>query len=331
MNMAESVRAAFRTRAVIDWIELAVTLKSGTQFRYVQAALRSILGLTTPPYVEAVKAGAGGVATRFVFRLHDAHAATSRELERITAALALVHPFAEPPEVTSIELALDFYSRHDPNAVPGLVHRLQSSIEARGNPRQFDPDKAPTPKHGNRYLNPDLPEPVSGLNLDPRLNLRIGNAGDPVQWQIYDKRTDNNRQPIDASQRRARAEFTLTGEELATRVFGPNVGSRLATLTDLRAFRFETLAGLLHFRQFKPIEAITDDPVVTMTLTKLGSMREHGITNYPLGSVATYRDSRRPTNVGRTAMRKHSRHTVADAELNDIARRTLKALTRRFA
>lgn len=329
MSAPVSVRAAFRTQAVIDWIELAVTLQSGTQFRYVQAALRSILGLVTPPYVKPVNAGAGGVATCFILRLHDARAASLREVERITGALALVRPFVKPPEVTGIELALDFYSRSTPNAVPAIVHRLQSSIAAYGdNPRQFDPDKAPQPKHGNRFLNRDRPEPVTGLALDPRLNLRIGNAGDAVQWQVYDKRTDNNRQPIDPSLRRARAEFTLSGKELAKRVIGPNVGSRLATLDDLRTFRFETLADLLHFRQFKPIEAVTDDPVAARELAKL---REHGIVNYSPGSVAFYRDGRRPNENGRRATRKHSKHTVADAELNDIARRTLKALTARFA
>jgi hypothetical protein len=331
MNGLESVRATFRTRAVIDWIELTVTLKSGTQFRYLQDTLGSVLSLTTRPYVKPVNAGPGNVASRFVLRLHDGHAATLRDLERITAALALAHPLAEPPEVTGIELALDFYSRHDPNAVPGLVHRLQASIEAHGNPRQFDPVKAATPKHGNRYLNPNRPEPVTGLILDPRLNLRIGNAGDAVQWQIYDKRTDNNRKPIEPSQRRARAEFTLTGNELAKRVLGPNAGSRLTTLDDLRTFRFETLARLLHFRQLKPIEAITNNPIHATTLTKLGYLRKHGITNYPLGSVSTYRDSRRPASMGRTTALKHSSHTAADAELNDIARRTLKALTGRFA
>lgn len=332
MSEAVSVRAAFRTRAVIDWIELAVTLKSGTQFRYVQAALHSILGLATRPYVKAVNAGAGGVATRFVLRLHDAHAATLRELERVTGALALAHPFAKPPEVTGIELALDFYSRGDPNAVADMVHRLQSSIEANGkNPRQFDPDKAPKPKHGNRFLNRDRPEPVTGLTLDPRLNLRIGNAGDAVQWQIYDKRTDNNRQPIEPSQRRARTEFTLAGQELAKRVLGPDAGLRLANLADLHTFKFETLACLLHFRQFKPVETISLAPVLASTLPKIKALHEHGIMNYHLGSVATYRDKRRPTDVGRRVPLKHSRHTVADAELNDIARRTLKALTSRFA
>jgi hypothetical protein len=53
--------------------------------------------------------------------------------------------------------------------------------------------------------------------------------------------------------------------------------------------------------------------------------------NHHLGLTATYRDGRRPNDMGRKATRKHSRHTVADAELNDIARRALKALTGRFA
>ena len=331
MNEQPSVRAAFRTRAVIDWIELSVTLESGTQFRYVQNKLQSILELDTPPFVRPVNAGAGNVAKRFAVRLHDAHAATLHELERITTALALAHPFAEPPEVTGIEIALDFDAKHDQNDIPAMVHRLQSSIEAHGNPRQFDPDKAPTPQHGNRFLNPDRPEPVTGLSLDPRLNLRIGNTGDAVQWQIYDKRTDNNRQLIAPGARRARAEFTMTGSELAWRMLGPDAGSRLVTLDDLRTFKFETLANLLHFRQLKPIEDITDDPLVAATLARLGPLRKHGIMNYHLGLTAIYRDGRRPNDIGRKATRKHSRHTVADAELNDIARRALKALTGRFA
>ena len=331
MNGSESVRAAFQTRAVIDWIELSVTLESGTQFRYIQNKLQSILELDTPPFVKPVNPGAGNVAKRFAVRLHDAHAATLRELERITTALALVHPLAEPTQVTGIEIALDFHAKHDQNDIPTMVHRLQSSIAAHGNPRQFDPDKAPAPRHGNRFLNQDRPEPVTGLTLDPRLNLRIGNADDAVQWQIYDKRTDKNRKPIEPEARRARAEFTLTGGELARRVLGPNAGSRLVTLDDLRTFRFETLAKLLHFRQLKPIEAITDDPLFATTLCQLGPLRTHGIMNYDLGLTAVYRDARRPNDMGRKATRKHSRHTVADAELNDITRRALKALTARFA
>ncbi len=331
MNGSESVRAVFRTRAVIDWIELSVMLENGTQFRYVQNELQTILELDTPPFVKPVNAGAGNVAKRFAFRLHDAHAATLHELERVSTALALVYPFTQAPEVTGIEVALDFHAKHDENDIPALVHRLQSSIEAHGNPRQFDPDKAPAPKHGNRFLNPDMPEPVSGLSLDPRLNLRLGNQGDAVQWQIYDKRTDNNREPIPPGARRARAEFTLTGSELARRLLGSNAGSRLVTFDDLRTFKFETLANLLHFRQLKPIDAITDDPLFAATLARLGPMREHGIMNYHLGMTAVYRDGRRPNDMGRKATRKHSRHTVADAELNDIARRALKALTGRFA
>jgi len=331
MSTSGSVRTAFRTRAVIDWIDLAVTLKCGTQFRHVQEKLRSILGITTRPYVRPVNAGAGNVATRFTLRLHDTHAATLHDLERITGALALAYPFAEAPEVIGVEVALDFYSRHDPSAVPGLVLRLQSSIDAKGNPRQYDPQKAAMPKHGNRFLNRERPEPVTGLALDPHLNLRIGDVGDAVQWQVYDKRTDNNGQPIEPSQRRARAEFALTGQELAKHVLGPDAGSRLANLADLQDFKFETLACLLHFRQFKPVETITQAPVLASTLPKVKALHEHGIMNYHLGSVATYRDKRRPTDVGRRVPLKHSRHTVADAELNDIARRTLKALTRRFA
>lgn len=331
MSEQNSVRAEYRTIAVIDWIELAVTLEKGTQFRYVQNELQSILELATPPYVKPFDAGAGGVSKRFAIRLYDDHAATLSELERIMAALALAYPFAAPPEVTGVELALDFYPKHNPDDVPSLVYRLQSSIDARGNPRQFDPEKAPMRKHCNRFLNPDRPEPVTGLNIDSRLNLRIGNMGDAVQWQVYDKRTDNNRKPIAAEERRARAEVTLTANEFAHHVLGLDAGSRPVTLDDLRTFKFETLANLLHFRQFKPIESITRNPLIAAILARLSPHRRYGITNYTFGLTGLYRDGRRPNDKGRKAARKHSRHTVADAELNDIARRSMKALTGRFA
>ena len=263
------VRAAFHTRAVIDWIELTLTLKTETQFRYVQSQLQSILELDTRPFVKPVHPGAGDVSRRFAIRLHNNHAVTLHEIERIMAALALSYPFAAPPEVTSIELAVDFYPRHDPDDIPALVHRLQSSIDARGNPRQFDPHKARNRKHCNRFLNPDKPEPVTGLTLDPSLNLRIGNKGDPLQRQIYDKRTDNNGQPVAPGERRARAEFTEAGHELVWRVLGAKAGSAPVGLDDLRTFKFEKLADLLHFRQFKPVEAIMNNPICAWTLDKI--------------------------------------------------------------
>jgi hypothetical protein len=331
VNTLKTLRVTFKTRAVIDWIELTVTLKKPSQFRYVQRALQTILQTDAITFVRAQDKGPGGSTTQFVFRLHDHHAAKLSELERIMSELALVHPFAAQPEVSGIEIALDFYNRCEPGNVLDLVHRLQLSVAARGNIRQFDPDKAPNPKYGNRFLNSDRPEPVTGLIIDPRLNLRIGDKGDTVQWQIYDKRTDHNRQPIDQSQRRARAEFTLNRDELAKRVFGPDAGSRTVTLGDLRLFRFETLARLLHFRKFKPIERVTDNPVVALALDSQSSLRKYGIANYRQGLVTAYQDKRRPTEVARMGERKFSKDTVADAELNAIVRRKLEALTGTFA
>jgi hypothetical protein len=331
MSRSNSVRASFRTCAVIDWIELTLTLENGTQFRYIQEKLRMILNIETRPHVRPLNPGAGNVATRFVIRIHETHAQTLDNLQKIMTALETAHPFARAPEVTGIELALDFYSRYDPEAVTELVHRLQARIAARGNPRQYDPNKSTLPKNCNRYLNPDRPEPVTGLVIDPSLNLRLGNKVDEIQWQIYDKRTDNNRRLLDPGQRRARAEFTLRGKQLAQRVLGPDAEFRLATLNDLRAFKFETLAGLLHFRKFKNFEITDYVRVVAVTLSKLVPWREQGITNYTLATTVFYQDKRRPNLLGRPAKRKYSRHTVADAELNDIVRRKFKALSGRFA
>lgn len=330
MNAPEKVRAAFKLSAVVDWLELTVTLIRGTQFRYVRMHLGMILQMEKPPAVVPRDATAGGVATQFAIRLQDPHAASLDNLERVMVALALEFPFACPPVVSGIEIAVDFRPRTNEADIADLVHRMQLSIDAHGNPRQYDPGKSPSPRFCNRYLNPDRPEPVTGLKIDPRFNLRIGNHGDAVQYQLYDKRTDNNGKLLAPNQRRARAEFTLSGAELANRVHGADGSSPPVTLDDLRKFRFESLAGLLHFRRFKSVEAITTTPALAKMLEKTLPWREYGITNYNIGMTA-FNPERRRGAVRSSRQRAHSAHTYADAELNDIVRRSFRSLTKNFA
>jgi len=330
MNSPEKVRAAFKSSAIVDWLELTVTLIRGTQFRYVRTHLGTILQMEKPPAVLPHNPTAGGVATQFVIRLQDHHAASLDNLESVMAALSLKFPFARPPVVSGIEIAVDFRPRTNKADVANLVHRMQLSLDAHGNPRQYDPDKSPSRGFCNRYLNPERPEPVTGLKIDRRFNLRIGNDGDAIQYQLYDKQTDNNGKPLASNQRRARAEFTLSGEELAKRIHGVDGSSRPVTLGDLRTFKFESLAGLLHFRRFKSVEAITTNPVLAKMLERTLPWREYGITNYNIGMTA-FNPERRPGAVRSPRPRAHSAHTYADAELNDIVRRSFRSLTKTFA
>jgi hypothetical protein len=330
MKKAEGVRAQFKTVAVIDWLEVTLALIDNTQFRYVRDQLGVILGTAHPPYVKPISPGPGGVTTKFVWRFQDPHTASLENLGGVMTALALVFPFAAPPTVTGIELSVDFFPRTVKSNVADLVHRLQLSIDAHGNPRQYDPGKSPLRARCNRYLNPDLPEPVTGLKIDSRLNLRIGDDDDAIQYQVYDKQTDNNGKSLAPHERRARAEFTLSGAELAERVHGPDAGLRLVKLSDLKTFKFESLAGLLHFRHFKPINEITSNAALAKMLEKTLPWREHGITNYNIGMTAFYQDERRPGAVRRSVPRLHSTHTCADDELNDIVRRSFRTLTKDF-
>lgn len=57
MKKAEGVRAQFKTVAVIDWLEVTLTLIDNTQFRYVRDQLGVILGTAHPPYVKPISPG----------------------------------------------------------------------------------------------------------------------------------------------------------------------------------------------------------------------------------------------------------------------------------
>jgi hypothetical protein len=331
----ETLRHSYRTQAVIDWIELTITTQQGTQFQWVQAALSRILtspGTASRSYVRPISPGAGGVAKRFAIRLYDLHANSYDDLIRIMSALEKDgFPFAAPPEISALEIALDFFSRRgDTTDLLNLTHRLQTTIAPPGNPfqanssaRQFDPVI-----RRNRFLN--------GLQkIDPNLNLRIGNKGDPIAWQLYFKRTDNNRQAIIPSAYRARAEFTISGTELAKYLLDDCGNKNIVRLADFQSFRFERLTALLHFRRLKSIDEITagKSEYFRYAIVQAGERARESLVLYPFGNLAYRLDARtgKPRNRGLPMLLKYNRHSIADQELNRLVRDNLTRLSSRFS
>lgn len=329
----QTVRSTYRAEAVIDWIELTITTKETTQFQWLQDKMRRILDLpedAPDTYIKPIDAGAGNQARRFTITLHDQHANSFKELERITSALSKKCPFASPPEVSGIEIALDFYSRNANNAnLQSMTHRLQTSLAGlatSGNdPRQYDPIS-----ERNRFLRDD-----DKINPDQMLYIGSNSKRDPITWQVYHKVTDHNKQPLESNQHRARAEFTLTGTQLAEYVQNKTRVKKCVHLSDLQTFKFEQLAGLLHFRRLKSISEITAGRCAhfAYAIDKAGDTIRDNLALYPLGKLAYRRDPRtnQPRNKGLPEVLKHSRHSLADDDLNDAVHDKLRSLTRTFS
>ncbi|SNS11965.1 hypothetical protein SAMN06265795_101110 [Noviherbaspirillum humi] len=335
--MSQSLRSRYRTEAVIDWIQLDVRTTQPTQPRWIWENLQRITG-TNATRTEAINPGAGGVATNFRITLYDAQANSYSELRRIVSAL----PLAQEPTVTGLEISLDFYARPedgDPNAVTEMVRRLQAGIAAYGkDARQFDPSLKDTATMGNVFLSGDDPEPTiytRRLKIDPHHNLRIGSKGNQISYQVYYKRTDGNwggdsgNRDLPIAEHRARAEFTLRGDELAKH--------GIVRLDDLDGYRFQRLAELLHFRRLRSIDELTQGRLEIMQLMQLMLVaarkgRAEAVCTYPLGRLAYGTDARtgKPRDGGKPKELRHSRHTVADEELNRIVRAKLATLSTRF-
>lgn len=319
---APTAQRTFKVSACVDWIELTVTTREVTQFQYLQRALRLILDLPESAReirVESINPGPGAAATRFTIRLHDEPANSYGELTRIMAALKHKFPFASPPEISGIEIALDFYQRTQSTAgLREMTHRLMTSIAVHGNARQYDPT-IKVRRLAMRHLE-------DGHRIDPNLMLYIGNRDDPIRRQVYLKTVDRNQQVIASDEFRARAEFTLTGVALKEH--------DLSYLSGLDGYRFERLAGLLHFRVLKPLEAITHGKnlLFKTAVEHYWSRTSGSVTAFPFGWIKYERDpggKRRHGGQPKTVI--HHRHSVADAELNALVRKKFADLSKAFS
>lgn len=242
----------YKATAVIDWLEIAVTLGHTTQFQYVQAEQHRLLGLSAldkPIHVTAQNvAKATDAATGFVFRLQEHHHENNAaKIAYIVRGLEAFFGFTAPAQIVGIEVAFDLKPRRDPKAIYEAYAVLNDRIAAYGmHARQY----TYSVRRKRGQLVPLTLDPI----FDPHGTLYVGHQDDghghqptAKAYRAYAKVTDNGKS-LPPDQHRARVEVTLQLDALEE--YG---------LTDplaLASYDFTRLARLLHFQSLKPIEAI---------------------------------------------------------------------------
>lgn len=318
---SRSVRSAYRTKAVVDWMTLEIETARLTQFQWIQRTLANHFGDNTRTYIKTVDAGAGNTAHKFLIELNDVHCQDAHTIRTALAALDRQYTLVGLVLIKALEVSLDFYPNdnqaHD-DLLP-LVARLQMSLAAYGKAHRLVGRRRAGGRARADFLD-------SGRKPDPQQTFCVNdNERDPLAWRIYHKITDQKLDlPFD--QRRARVEFTLRGVGLQK--YGIN------SLDDLAERGFVAFNKLLHFRQFRPMSEVIGGMKPEMArLIQHATRRERNmISLYRFGLYAYHRDSRtgKPRNGGRPKLREYSTHTIADAELNRLASDRLHDLTQHF-
>lgn len=296
----------FRCKAVVDWLDVSISVKNSTNFQTIQKALQTIQGAERKRWVEAVVKGPGGAAKDFVIRLHDPQ--NFQSLNVLFKALEERFPFSSPPNVAAIEVAVDFYSKsNDRSELLGMTARLMHETTNDGNnPRQF----VTKTKKGVSIMRKLVVDDCCEY-IDPRNTYYSGTKDvDLIERRIYHKVTDHNQMPIpDITQHRARTETKLRGEELKEYV---------TSLASLSGCQFQSLAKKFTCRAFVPPEVSEH----LSPMERVLAIRERKVLTDAsrVGHCALWKAKRR----------KFSQHSRADIELNTMIRESLRGLTQRF-
>lgn len=256
----------YRVRAVIDWLDVTVTLRERTQFQHLQKPILERTGLL--PFIAPLEKVAGGATTIFRIRFQETRLAMVTDcLDEIRKA----YGFVEEPSIAGIEISVDFTPRVPSEGarhrmVGVLTHHLFPKVDIITSPYDRPRFKWGRGKSRTRYLIGDRKRLSQGLDL---LRWPLADLAAPVdatfyvgrlhgrsQWKVMDKTLD--RQNITAGtqvllpeeSRRARLEVTLNEEELRD--------LKIGTIDSLRRFRFATLQGR-YFQFMLPTFATKSD------------------------------------------------------------------------
>ena len=220
--------AAFKLRAAVDWLQIIVMTTTPTQGRHVHDRLPPEWRAHAEP--QPLDGEVDSACTRFALTIQDPPTASA-----IVQALLLAQ--VAPQGIKAIEVALDLHQRQPCDfeqlaQVAYHLHRHHAKPPA-GTPRITEP------RHYRAAARPS--DIIAALRSGFTIN---GGAKDaPYRTRCYVKAHDSSTQgryePLPPAQHRARLEVTLSG-----------TACPVASLADLAAFRFETLAQ--HFAQVTP-------------------------------------------------------------------------------
>lgn len=241
----------FRFKAVIDWIDVVVTLGRPTQFRYLQEFLNPLFPRRCR--VEAIDSGPGGVADRFIVRIQEP--ASVAAVAEACDAIARKFGRSSATLVTAIEISVDARPHVlDDRSRALLLGVMQRTIFTSRD--IYGPELSRPRYHTSAGVDPVYLFPKSGSRgktLDIWLHttgdrpapidstLSLGALADPIMVKLMDKVIDRqNRQAgtyeelVDV-EKRVRIEVTLRRPELS------NLG--VTEIADLRDFSYASLQG----------------------------------------------------------------------------------------
>lgn len=282
----------FTFNAVVDILEVRIH----TTRKNHGGHMKSELGKYGFSYFTPVQPDAGGWTSYFTVPLYDirSFAALQSKLEVIQGKF----PLASRPTVSMIEVAFD--GRVD-NSATTANHNYLAALAARMAFRLAEPVST------NRRLFRDrrgitaaMPRTLEALErkMAEGWNVGIGDKTDDRYQHCYLKTTDYNKKPLPVQDYRARFEIRLAG-----------AGLPHTDIESYRDFRFETLSQYISFRK----EDINASP-----------LQQAIVTGY--GDQASHRKTIKRRNGG--GIRKAI--IPRDRELNEIVRKRLQTLTKRW-
>ncbi len=243
----------FKTRAVIDWITLRVTLDRNTQFQWLQREMESIVSRRS--YVENVDGDKTASSKCFDIRFQEPEIAT---VLKSIAAVRAKFGLALEPSVRGIEISVDFTPKTPDDLLRArmvrvLMNHLQVrpdvTTNVRDRPRTVwgrGPNFTQRLLYDSRHLTPAENEQFlleTDRDRAPNVDgtLEVGEKDASVRWRVMDKVIDTQNISagtfvlLDEKSKRARVEVTLAHPETE------NIG--IGSLSDLRTFSFTKLQG----------------------------------------------------------------------------------------
>lgn len=293
----------FKPRASVDFQAVRFRTSNRTNLKTVQPILNRILDLPEGrnASVDLLDEIEGGSVSEFCFRLQNPESAG--RVRHVINELTRLFDLAEEPTLGATEISFDMIRRKgttDDELAEMTAHLFAMSGYSPQSAnkrlyREFKGSGQAIPAH----LTALTRKLIEGYCIAVGNQRDHGNqSADAISARTYFKRTDDGGD-LDSAQYSARTERTFQG-----------TGRLFQTPDDLQSLDFGTIAKLFNFRKLK--------------------------NDLHPAIVATVRDrvlnlaSRERTRRNGGGTRKHHPCTTADSELNELVRRSFRALARRW-
>ncbi len=248
----------FRFRAVIDWVDVRITLKQVTQFQYVQKEIKAFVQRDS--WITPINPGEGGETNTFDFRIQEP--SSIAQVSEICNAVFSKFLKASAPTITGIEISVDAYPDEPSDDKRALLSGvIQRTIFSRRDITTDSNDRARSIVGADSIsvlkLIPDaaISASDSPSSLTPSHykipwidgTFYLGGRDNDVMIKVMDKVIDQqNRRAttvriLDDHEKRVRIEVTLKGSELNA------LG--IVDLAGMKALSFGKLQG--RYFQFK--------------------------------------------------------------------------------